>query len=992
MQKKKYKHISWQESRPMNRKMIPGLLAWAVVIALLAGAGILLTPKDQGISAPGAAEGLVISEVMTGNSAAYPAQDGQFYDWVELWNSGDYAVLLKGLMVSNTFDSRAALMLPDQMLEAGGRIVVYCAGQKNAERMQAGFTLQKDGDNVYLFKSNNQVLDSLSVPALRKGEVYALNEQSGEWFYSSEYTPGLENTSEAHARLIQSTTDGGQVYISEVMASNKATLADAAGDYIDWVEIHNASDAPVNLFGWGLTTDVSDRFTFRFPNITLNAGEYCLVYASGKYITGDEMHAPFKLSSEGETVYLANDAGHFVSQMRYEALEADQSISRQRDGSTTTAIKASPGFANNMAGAERALGDGWRTLTQNAEGLYINEVMCHAVATGDWVEIYNGSAGSIDLSGWWLSDDMNRPRKWEFPAGTFIGSGEYKVIALGEPGEEAGANISLRTDFSLSTAGDEVIMLSRPDGSRVDMVHLYNQKDSISYGRLDGYNQYRYLGAATPGSANSGASYARWANRVEFSRQGGKCSPNEQGFLLELESSDNLPIFYTLDGSEPSTYSYVYSGPIQISGNTVVKAIAWSEDSLPSETAAASYIFDTNTSLRLICVSGNPEELSNDGTGVLNTGKKRALDVCVEIYDYDGSQMLSQSCEFTLSGQSTRVDYAQKGFRLVAKSSYGRGRFTADLFTKRGYEDYNSFMVRASGQDSIRTHMLDSVLTSLAEDTSVLYQETELAALYVNGRYWGMYNMRERIDTSMIAAFEGWEGQEEYFDLLEGKKAAKVRGSSEDFWAFMRNVRNSDLSDPEDMAKLREVCDVENYLDYVALQIYTCNEDLNNVRMYRNKNADGKWRWAIFDLDLSYRNDRNSIGMWIKGGDVGSITSQSADLFHELLKNDEVYEYFLTRFGELLATTFSPQNVVGKIYDRYLAIKDEMVLDCQRWGNSYESWEKMVKKIAAYAYERPAKLIEYAQRSFELSDAQMQQYFGAAMEKIEAFDPSAYFM
>ena len=985
MQKKKNKHISWQSSRPMNNKLILSIFVWIAVIALLAWLGSLLTRNAQTASMQPAAKGLVISEVMSGNSSTYPTESGQFYDWVELWNSTDHALPLKELKISNSFDSRTALTLPDQMLEAGGRIVVYCAGKLNEARMEAGFTLDKDGDNVYLYLTDNQVLDSLTVPALRKGEVYALDEQSGEWVYSSEYTPGLENTHASHERLIQAAASGSPVYISEVMASNKTTITDADGDYSDWVEIYNSSDVPVNLSGWGLTTDVTDRMAFRFPNMTLGAREYCLVFASGKTRSGDELHAPFKLSSEGETVYLVNREGKFASIMQYGAVTGDQSVSRLSDGSISTAIKASPGHANTLAGAERALGNGWRTLTQNPEGLYINEVLCYSAGSGDWVELYNGSSNAIDLSGWWLSDNLDHPRKWEFPAGASIAPNEYKVIALSGASSASGVSTPLQTDFSLSAAGDEVILLSRPDGSRVDLLYLYNQKSRVSYGRLDGYDQYRYFESVTPGSANSGASYSCWASRVEFSRKGGKVTGG--GFMLELESAEDLPIYYTLDGSTPSMSSSVYTGPIQIDSNTVVKAIAWSNDCLPSETAAATYVFDTNTSLRLVCVSGDPAKLSGAG-GVLNTGEKTAQSVCVEVYDYDGSQMLSQSCELTTSGRGSRVDFAQKAFRLVAKSSYGRGRFNAKLFTRRDCTQYNSFTLRASGQDCERAHMVDSVLTSLAADTSVLYQETELAAVYVNGQYWGMYNMRERIDSTMIAAFEGWEGQEDDIDILEGMMAVRVQGSSDSYKDMIRFAYANDLTVEANLEALRKVCDIENYLYYVALQIYTANEDLNNVRVYRNANADGKWRWAFYDLDLSYRNDKNSIGMWLKGGQIGSITQQDSELFRKLMLNSEMRDYFLTRFGELLATTLSSENVFGLISDRYEAIKDEMVLNCQRWGWSYDSWVKYVKTIANYAIKRPGRLIEFAQSSFELSDAEVQKYFGAALEKNNAFSPN----
>lgn len=980
---KKKKHALWHRSRTLDKRMIGGILIWGAVIALLSWAGALLTPNADAGDGATAFDGLVISEVMTGNSSTYPTDDGLFCDWFELWNSTDHAINLQGVKVSNDFDSRSALALPNRNLEAGERVVIHCSGLEDAENLHTSFTLDKEGDYVYLFLADDTLISMVEVPPLRKGEVYALDESSGEWTYSSYFTPGLENTQAAHNTLMSSSGSEGEVIISELMASNRSTLADAEGAYSDWIEIHNVSNAPVSLKGWSLSTNAANRREWSFPDITLQPGEYRVVFASGRLDAQDELHASFRLSAEGETLYLVDERGQFASILQYEALQADQSVSRDTDGGLTTAIKASPGYENTLAGADRALGTAWRTLSRNAEGLYINEVMCHAAGYQDWVEIYNSNSAAMDLSGWWLSDDANRPRKWEFPQGTTIAAGEYKLVALGSAASRQSS--ALTANFSLSVSGDEAIVLSRPDGSNVDCVYLYGQKSQTSYGRVDGQAQYRYFEEPTPGDRNTTPSFAYWASKVEFSRRGGKVT--DGAFMLELKSAENLPIYYTLDGSNPGASSSLYTGPIQISGNTVVKAAAWSGDALMSETAAASYIFDSDTTLRLVCVSGDAATL-NAETGVLNTGEKRAQNVCVEVYDYDGSQLLSQSCEMTMTGKSSLSMYGQKAFRLVARSIYGQSTFNARLFTNRDYQEYNSFVLRASGQDTERSHMLDSVLSSLAMDTEVFYQETELAAVYVNGQYWGMYNMRERVDPHTIAKFEGWTDPDG-IDIVESSEFMEVagaKGSSDDFKALMNFVHQADFTNEADMAALRRYCDVENYLDYVALQIYTANEDLNNLRVYRNTLADGKWRWILYDLDLGYRNDKNSFRMWLEGGPVGSITTQDGELFRKLMLNGEMRDYFLTRFGELLATSFSPQNVYGKIEQRFEAIKYEMQRSCERWGWSVSSWTGYVRDIAEYASTRSARLVEFAQLSFELSDAEVQKYFGAALEEINAFN------
>ena len=580
--------------------------------------------------------------------------------------------------------------------------------------------------------------------------------------------------------------------------------------------------------------------------------------------------------------------------------------------------------------------------------------MCQMATYSDWVEIYNSNPAEMDISGWWLSDNPDHPRKWEFPQGSIIQPGEYKILFLNGGEENPSDPAGMRVDFALSITGNETLVLSRPDGSAVDTMLLRAQKSQVSYGRADGYNEYRWFTQPTPGSANTGASYGGSAGSVEFSRSGGRVS---ESFYLELISPDGLPVYYTTDGSNPSEFSAQYTAPIEISSTTVVKAAAWAEGYLPSATAANTYVFGNTGDLRLVCVSG------------------------------DGSMMISQGAELTTSGRASRVTFGQKAFRLVAKSIYGNATFDAQLFTKRDYTVSNSFVMRASGQDCERSHMVDSVITSLAASTGVFYQETELAEVYVNGEYWGMYNMRERVDPFTLAQFEGWDNPDA-IDMVESNTMYSVQGSSQNIRETMQRVHRSDLRDPATLEALRQVIDIENYLDYVIMQIYTANEDLNNVRMYRNVEGDGKWRWALFDLDLSYRNDKNSVNMWLRGGDVGSITTQNAELFEKLMENPEMRDYFLTRFGQLLATDLSAENVFGLISDRYDAIESEMVSNCERWGWSYSSWVNYVKKVAQYAVSRPGRLIEFTQGAFKLSDEQVQHYFGDAIEKINTFVPT----
>ena len=198
-------------------------------------------------------------------------------------------------------------------------------------------------------------------------------------------------------------------------------------------------------------------------------------------------------------------------------------------------------------------------------------------------------------------------------------------------------------------------------------------------------------------------------------------------------------------------------------------------------------------------------------------------------------------------------------------------------------------------------------------------------------------------------------------------------------------VAKTDFTQEENLQKLRENMIVESYLDYVAMQMYTCNQDLSNIRAYRSLTEDKHWRFVIYDFDLSFRlNADNYVDDWFERK-AGTITGQDTTLFRRLMKNDGLRDYFLKRVAWLTVEKYNPQRVVSRIQARRDLIRDEMVRNCQRWSWSYATWEAEVDRILDYARVRPGIFIGYVCDAFKLDDAQKQQYFGEALQKIAEY-------
>ena len=146
------------------------------------------------------------------------------------------------------------------------------------------------------------------------------------------------------------------------------------------------------------------------------AGGYLLIYASGRVDSpGGELHAPFKLSSDGESVLLTDREGRAVSGVELPALLGDQAYSLDEDGNYTVALPPPPAWPNDAGQRRRAARPGG---AGNASGVCINEFMASEKdRPHDWLEIYNSSAQAVDISGWGLSDDAASPPQVALPAG-----------------------------------------------------------------------------------------------------------------------------------------------------------------------------------------------------------------------------------------------------------------------------------------------------------------------------------------------------------------------------------------------------------------------------------------------------------------------------------------------------------------------------------------------------------------------------------------------
>ncbi len=986
--------------------------------------GIHVNDQTNRLPEVDAAVSVRITEVMSSNSSAIQDETGDYPDWVEVTNVSSQSVNLHGYKLAKD----ASIMLkyfefPNHTLKSGESALVYCTSTvKNnyGYAYHAPFKISASGDTMILFNKADVAIQTLNIPAMSSNQSYA--EIDGDWVITNEYTPFLANTSENHALLSDNRQKAeSPIMVTEFMASNVTYAPDENGEFFDWIEIYNSSDYTVSLNGYALSDNEGNLQKWLFPNISIDAGEYLLIYASGldRRVPNASLHTSFRLNTEKECVILSNASGQMIDRVEYDLLKDDQSYSRQTDDSWTTMFPPTPGMSNSYESA--ALIDG-QFAAQNSVGVIINEVMASTStantsgASYDWVELYNTSGQAVDLTGWGLSDDPSAPRKWQFPDGARIQSGGYMGVMLSGLNDMVGGYH--HTNFRLSSTSGETLVLSDPTGKIYDRVSLGKQHSNISYGRIRGANGFYYLTASTPLTQNVSSGYISRMEEPVFSTEGGLFNAGEP-LTITLSAEPGASIYYTLDCSTPDPdnlggtrftidpresnrndfyQTHLYTNPITITETTVIRAITVKNGHITSLVNTQTYLVGVSHTMQVASLVMNPTDLWDYNKGLYVFGPNAlakypygSLDkganfwmtweypANVELFTLDGETVISQGCAARLHGQYSRGE-SQKPFKLTARSQYGDNRFRAALFPNRDYTEYQSFIFRNSGQDVNKTHMRDSILTSLTAGSSVMYQDSDHVIVYLNGEYWGHYYMRERINTYSICQWEGWDPAiKDTIDLVKGN--TKLMKGSVDTWLEIKEwYAKHGIETAEELAYVNQYVDVDNYLEYVAVQMFIGNTDLLNVKKYRTDETDGRWRWILFDTDWAFYTDTNSVARWLAPGGVGTSNKTDNSLYIALMKNPVCKDQFLTYFAEKLATDWSAESVLGKIETRLQELEPELEQHLARWDIPRSEFDAEVKKLKTYASRRPGRLLYFY--SNVLSRADMEKYFGDLLGKV----------
>ncbi|MBP5092803.1 MAG: CotH kinase family protein [Abditibacteriota bacterium] len=642
--------------------------------------------------------------------------------------------------------------------------------------------------------------------------------------------------------------------------------------------------------------------------------------------------------------------------------------------------------------------------------LYINELQSSNKTTvrdnngnySDWIELYNDESSAVNLEGWGLSDNPANPYKFTFGAGVTIPAKGFLLVYASDT--EVTTGPYLHAPYGIKSAGEPVV-LTMPDGTTVDSWEAVQIDEDMSYGRKpNGSTTLGFFDAPTPGATNNNSQqYAGKLKTPLFLKSRGFYTA---GFNLTLmNTTSGSTIRYTLDGSEPTESSAVYSGPIAISAPsnaddvkmTVVRVKVFKDGYLPSPIMTHSYLVGSGVFSRynipVVSLSTDIDNITGPNgiyTNYNNKGAEWEKPANVELFEKDGKAGFACEVGIRIHGGWTR-HLGQKSIRLYADHQRGPGSFDYKVFPDSDITDYRRLILRNHGNDNEGfgyyytnryTLMKDGLMQGLVKDLNVETQNWRNAVVFVDGEYWGIFGIHEREDAEWIYNHHPELDREDIDMVQQDTSTLDVgEGDTVELMRYRDFINNNDLREPGNAARFKEMVDIDSFLTYYVTQLYAGNTDWpgNNIRYWRPRTEDGKWRWALADMDFSFglveQYNYDSIAYTTTRGGTWPNPDYNNVTFGSLMRDPELRQGLIIRLADMLNTTFAPARVQGRI-DTYAAeIEPEVERHFARWrGTSpYGSnptkakWRQNVNDMKIFAGKRPDYLRSEACRFFTLS-------------------------
>lgn len=596
----------------------------------------------------------------------------------------------------------------------------------------------------------------------------------------------------------------------------------------------------------------------------------------------------------------------------------------------------------------------------------------------DWLEIYNPNKVSINLFDYSLSDKVSDPIKWTFPEVIIPPKGFLIVFCSGK---DTVVNGEIHTNFSLSE--NEVVSLydNNPiviNRKRLDRLEIPDLVENQSFGHLpDGGNYLGKLSKSSPGLTNN------FSDEIYCSVESGFYTEDKK---VHLSSAMGFEIRYTLDGSEPTEESELYSKPIELSNSnlkenkycnivstppqdvmeklyhhtpqvnirkihTLKFASFIGKQSLGKIYSRAIYIDSLNPYKDIPVISLTLDSLDmfgfNEGIYVpgkffneqdqtwsgnyftLSENEEKKANLIY--FENDFNYIFNQDITLNISGKGTRI-YSQKSFKLNARNFNNSDEFEFKLNNSVNTKYKHVKLKSTFGVWSKLNTWQNELASELVKELNFERLNYRPCVVFINGEYWGVYTLTEVKNKEYFAQFHN--SHEDSIDAVMNHINYPQINSGDNYYKLIEFIENNSLEKDENYNYIKDHIDVNSIVDYFAFQMIIANYDWphNNILAWKARAKNSKWRWVLYDVDAAFilRNDMNVFDHITQEiHDDWPNSKGSTFLIRNLLKNRDFRNYFVERFNHILDNHFNYDLVKSKykeLKDYYTQYLDEHYL------------------------------------------------------------------
>ncbi|MCO5248182.1 MAG: CotH kinase family protein [Chitinophagales bacterium] len=691
------------------------------------------------------------------------------------------------------------------------------------------------------------------------------------------------------------------------MSSNSTTFQDIDGDFSDWIELYNTGDEEINLENYYLSDSKKNIFKWQFPSVYIPAKGYVIVFASSKdrYTQNGEIHTNFKIDQDGESLSLSNQSGLLVDSVSVPFLNKDFVYARLPNG-----------------------------------------------------------------VGNWQISDIPTPSKVNIPSSDFIQAPIFS--------DESGFyNNNFKLKLSHPDAG--AVIIYTIDGSEPSVEHINGQIYTYK-------NEYKETLLDKSGDLLEGK-YQSLVYQGDI---------NIQEIVQRGNSIANISTTYN---AHP-TYFPTYNLP----KCAIIKAIAY-KDGIESEVISHTYFIENEQTfsnpISIVSISTNDTHFFDFDNGIYVAGvdfedwrKKDALSpvnpsrpanynrrgrenefpLTFEMFESQTkSKVLQQTLGFRTQGKSTRIQ-PQKGIKLYARDEYGKSKLKYSFFPN----DENPSYKRLDMRSLYGRRFGDSFFSAMVRHLKMDVRIDRPIITYLNGEYFGMFELKERFDEFYLERKYGVD--KDKVDIISNNSIVEA-GTINNYNQMINFVKKNPLTNNQNYEDVKGMIDIENYIDYNVAEIFSGNTDwiTNNVSCWRYQSDginnqtsyghDGKWRWMLFDLDYAFGLvDKTLCTNNTLSTAIGNGKQDYQILLSNLMKNQDFKANFISRFADLLNTTFLPDRLLNIIEQQSSVLRPYIDDHIKRWGFDKEAFTKANDRSKAYVQCRRNEMFKHLRNYFSLGE------------------------